>query len=79
MMDDMLEEAQNLRIEGSMLKGVLQDKDGGWRNAEIDLDQLIGNEDGNPFPIFSINSQPPTPSPYLPATASPPLTQETAG
>ena len=47
-MDDMLEEAQHLRLEGSRLKGVLKDQDGGWHNAEIDLDQYIGNTDGKP-------------------------------
>lgn len=44
----MLEGAQHLRIEGSKLKGVLRNKDGGWHNAEMDLDQWIGNSDGKP-------------------------------
>ena len=45
-MDDMLEEAQHLRLEGSKLKGVLKNNDGGWHNSELDLDKYIGNTNG---------------------------------
>lgn len=45
-MDDLLEEAQHFRLEGSKLKACLKDNDGGWRNAELDLDRYIGNTDG---------------------------------
>lgn len=50
-MNDLLEEAQNLRLEGSTLKGLLKDRAGGWHNAEIDLDKHIGVEDGAPPPL----------------------------
>lgn len=52
-MNDMLEEVQHLRIEGSKLKGVLKKNDGGWHNSELDLDKYIGNANGKPSCISS--------------------------
>lgn len=71
----MLEGAQHLRLEGSKLKGVLRNKDGGWHNAEMDLDQWIGNSDGKPrylsnppprFLSFSLQFPPLTMPPLTP-------------
>lgn len=67
-MDDKLEGAQHLRMEGSKLKGVLRNKEGGWHNAELDLDQWVGNTDGKLL-VSSPSSSPPFPpilsSPHL--------------
>lgn len=54
---DMLEGAQHLRLEGSTLKGVLKTSEGGWHNSEINLDNYIGNANGensaaeHPYPL----------------------------
>lgn len=73
-MDDMLENAQHLRIEGSKLKGVLRNQDGGWHNAELDLDKWIGNSDGEsqflspPFhSLYPLLSYSPCPFLYPPS------------
>lgn len=39
--------AQNIRVDdGHILRAQLQDGEGEWRDAEFDLDQIIGNDNG---------------------------------
>lgn len=55
--------AQNIRLEDRhILRASLQRVDGEWQDAEIDLNQFIGNEDGKlPATLSSFPS--PLPSP----------------
>ncbi|KAK3817665.1 MAG: Cyanovirin-N [Benniella sp.] len=40
--------SKNVKIvDGHILSASCQDRDGNWRDSSIDLDQIIGNEDGS--------------------------------
>jgi hypothetical protein len=46
--------AQNVRVDdGHILRASLQKADGSWQDAEIDLNQRIGNNNGTLSPSSS--------------------------
>jgi len=45
--------AENIRIDdGHMLRARLQTADGDWNDAEIDLNQCVGNDNGSQLFAF---------------------------
>jgi hypothetical protein len=38
--------AQDVHVEGTVLKARLSDTEGNWKDAELNLNDIIGNDDG---------------------------------
>lgn len=53
--------ARNIRLEdGHILKAELADEQGDWHDAEIDLDEILGNDRGMsrvPFHILQLQNK----------------------
>lgn len=56
--------AQDIELDGTTLKAVLANVEGEWNEAEINLDEILGNEDGKPSPLHG---------PFSPLSPPPPL------
>lgn len=61
--------AQDIELDGTTLKAVLANVEGEWNEAEINLDEILGNEDGKPSPLHG---------PFSPLSPLPPYTLPTS-